>query len=162
MSYKSQVKENELLTKLKIVRMAQVGCHSRTKVASIFGCHRNTVGNLIREFSALPLVNQLTLLSDTNLSLVGIARLMAPLSAKSCRPLSHPKEPDIELIYGVLWLFSECKWRVGYRSMWHKIKRSFGDYISIDPWLYSLTKLTARQIRTIYQNFELRTVKVAH
>jgi transposase len=160
MSYKSQIKENELLTKLKVIRMVQDGGHSHKKVASIFGCHRNTVARLVRQFVGLPLADQLILLSGTNLSLVEIDRLMAPLAAKSCRPLGHPREPDIELTYGVSWLFHERGWRVGYRSMWQKIKRSFGDYASIDPWLYSLTKLTCRQIRTIYQNFELKTIKV--
>lgn len=160
MSYKSQVKENELLAKLKVIRLAQVGDHSHQHVASVFACHRNTVGGLVRQFGALPMDTRLTLLSGTNLSLVEIDRLMAPLSAKSCRPLSHPLAPDIEMAYGILWLFDERKWRVGYRSMHAKIKRSFGDYREVDPWLYGLTKLTVHQIRTIYQNFELRTEKV--
>ena len=160
MTYKSQVRENELLTKLKVIRLASIGDHSHQKVASIFGCHRNTVGSLVRQFSSLPLVNQLTLLAGKNLSLDTISTLMSPLTAKSCRPLSHPKEPDIEKTYGILWLFNERGWRVGYRSMHAKIKRSFGDYESVDSWLYSLTKLSCRQIRTIYQNFELRTEKV--
>ncbi len=160
MSYKSQIKENELLAKLKVIRLVQVGGYSRQKVASVFDCHRNTVNNLIDKFSIVPLADQLTLLSGKSLSLPTINELMLPLAAKSCRPLGHPKEPDIELIYGVLWLFHERKWRVGYRSMWQKIKRSFSDYEGVDPWLYSLTKLTCRQIRTIYQNFELRTQKV--
>lgn len=160
MSYKSQIKENELLSKLKVIRLAQGGSHSHGKVAAIFGCHRNTVGSLIRQFGSLPMADQLTLLSDTNLSLMDINHLMAPLSARSCRPLNHPKQASDEMAYSILWLFDERRWRVGYRSMYVKIKRSFGDYKGIDPWLYSLTKLTSRQIRTIYQNFELKTKRV--
>lgn len=160
MSYKSQIKENELLTKLKVIRLAQTSGHSHAKVATIFGCHRNTILGLVRQFGTLPMADQLTLLSGTNLSLMEIDRLMAPLAAKSCRPLSHPKEPDIEFAYSIIWLFYERGWRVGYRSMWQKIKRSFGDHAIIDPWLYSLTKISCRQIRTIYQNFELKTLKV--
>ena len=160
MSYKSQIKENELLTKLKVIRLAQTSGHSHLKVASVFGCHRNTVASLVRQFSALPIADQLTLLSGTNLSLMEIDRLMSPLAAKSCRPLGHPREPDIELAYGVTWLFHERGWKVGYRSMWQKIKRSFSDSEGVDSYLFSLTKLTCRQIRTIYQNFELKTIKV--
>lgn len=160
MSYKSQIKENELLTKLKVIRLAQVGGHSHQKVASTFGCHRNTVDNLVRQFGGLPLANQLTLLSGKNLSLSTINDLMSPILAKSSAPLGHPKQASDEEAYSVFWLFHERGWRVGYRSMWQKIKRSFDDHATIDPWLYSLTKLTCRQIRTIYQNFELRTQKV--
>ena len=105
MSYKFQIKENELLTKLKVIRLAQLGDCSHKKVASIFGCHRNTVASLVRQFGVLPMADQLTLLSGTNLSLTEICRLMTPLAAKSCRPLSHPREPDTELAYGILWLF---------------------------------------------------------
>ena len=160
MSYKSQIKENELLTKLKIVRLAQATSHSHKKVASIFGCHRNTVTRLVHQFTSLPMADQLMLLSGTNLSLMELNYLMAPLAAKSCRPHGHPKQASDEEAYSVIWLFHERGWRVGYRSMHAKIKRSFGDHATIDPWLYSLTKLTCRQIRTIYQNFELKTVKV--
>lgn len=140
--------------------MAQGGGHSHTKVASVFGCHRNTVGTLVAQFECLPMADQLTLLSGTNLALMEINRLMSPLAAKSCRPHGHPKQPDDLSAYSILWLFYERGWRVGYRSMWQKIKRSFGDHERIDPWLYGLTKLTCRQIRTIYQNFELKTTKV--
>ena len=160
MSYKSGVKENELLTKLKVIRLAQTSGHSHAKVASVFGCHRNTVGDLVSRFVVLPLAHQLTLLSGTNLSLMEIDRLMSPLAAKSCRPLGHPKQPDELSAYSILWLFNERGWKVGYRSMWQKIKRSFNDHEGIDLWLYGLTKLTCRQIRTIYQNFELKTQKV--
>ena len=160
MSYKSGVKESELLTKLKVVRLAQAGDHSYKKVASIFGCHRNTVASLVRQFGALPLADQLTLLSGSSLSLSEINRLMSPLRSKSSVPLSHPKQASDEVAYSILWLFYERGWRVGYRSMYAKIKRSFGDHELIDPWLFSLTKATCRQIRTIYQNFELRTPKV--
>ena len=160
MSYKFQIKENELLTKLKIIRLTQIGGHSHKKVASIFGCHRNTVASLVRQFVGLPLANQLTLLSGNNLSLNTVNNLLSPLLAKSSAPLGHPKQASDEEAYSVFWLFHERGWRVGYRSMWQKIKRSFSDYASIDSWLYSLTKLTSRQIRTIYQNFELRTIKV--
>lgn len=160
MSYKSQIKDNELLTKLKIIRLAQVGDHSHKKVASIFGYHRNTVTSLVRQFADLPLADQLTLLSGNNLSLNIINDLLSPMLAKSSAPLSRPKQASDEEAYSIIWLFYERGWRVGYRSMWQKIKRSFGDYELIDPWLYSLTKLTCRQIRTIYQNFELKTKKV--
>jgi len=160
MRYKLAIKENELLTKLKILRMTQVGNHSHKKTAHVFGCHRNTVTNLVNKLNLLPLANQLTLFSNTNLSLAEIKRLMSPMLASSTRPLSHPKEADIEKGYLVRWLHQECGWRVGYRSMYVMLKRSFHDYEQIDKDLYSLTKLTLRQLRTIYQNHELRVKKV--
>ena len=160
MSYKSLLKENELLTKLRIIRMTYSPRLTHSRIAKIFGCHRNTVRNLCLKFNCLPKDAQTSLLSDTNLTMEEITSLMAPLTHNSTRPHRHPREPDDLVKYSIIWLFEECGWRVGYRSMHEKIQRSFGDYQTIDLHLFSLTKLSARQIRTIYQNAGLKSHKV--
>lgn len=159
MSYKSLVRESELLTKLRLVRLSRSPGVTATKVATIFHCHRNTVANICTQFSKLPSNTQNILLLQ-KLSLEQIEKLMTPLTHTSTRPHHHPRESDQLSIYSIVWLFNEMEWRVGYRSMHAKIKRSFSDYNFIDSHLYSLTKLTCRQIRTIYQNFDLKSHKV--
>ena len=150
--------EIELLTKLRIIRLVKAG-YSQQQVAGKFGCHRNTVSKLIKQFQTqLGKDVQTRLVNDTQLSLDMINQLMAPLKSKPSRPYHHPKQPDIFLSYLVLWLHQDLKWRVGYRMMYHLIQRSF--YDAVDPYLKQLTQLTPRQLRTIYQNFNLKVKKV--
>ena len=160
MSYKQSVKENELLTKLKIIRLAQSPGVTNHKVATIFHCHRNTVSSICQKFKKLPQSTKDILLNGANLTINEIEDYLLPLKNQSSKPHSHPRQPDLLEDYSVLWLFYEKKWKVGYSSMYTKIQRSFHDYQTIDTHLFSLTKLTKRQIRGIYSRYELRSQKV--
>lgn len=158
--YKDLVKENELLTKLKIIRLTNSPRFSKKEVAKIFNCHRNTVSSLCKKFKSLPENTQNILLKWENLNIEEIEFLLSSFKNKSSKPHSHPKQPSTLEDYSILWLFYERGWRVGYSSMHTKINRSFRDYQKIDPHLFSLTKLTVRQIRGIYSRYDLRSKKV--
>jgi len=160
MSYKRQIRENEFLAKLKIIRLTNCSRFTQKKVANIFRCHRNTVNSICQRFEKLPKSTQRILLSEKNLTLSEIESYLLPLKNKSSKPHSHPRQPSLLEDYSVLWLFYERKWRVGYSSMHTKINRSFHDYKNIDFHLFSLTKLTVRQIRSIYSRYELKSQKV--
>jgi len=43
MSYKEQIKGNELITKFRIIRDVMANCYPETSVAEKFHMHRNTV-----------------------------------------------------------------------------------------------------------------------
>ncbi len=160
MGYKSAIRENELLTKLKILRMTQVGNHSHKKVASTFGCHRNTVANIINSLDKIPKSDQEILLSSTNLSLEEINKLMVPMLAQPSSPHSHPKSATPLQAGLIYWFHYKRGWKVGYRYMQVLLKRSFYDYEEINEDLYSLSQLTLRQVRTVYQNYGLKIKKV--
>ena len=160
MDYKSLVKDSELLTKLRVIRLAHSPHVTQSRVAAIFGCHRNTVANLLSSFSRLPAAVKSRLIRDSSLAREEVELLMKPLLHTSSRPHHHPKEPSELQKYIVHHLHEECGWRVGYKNMHALLKRSFHDYQPIDPTLHSLTILTLRQVRTIYKNFELRTQRV--
>jgi len=50
MTYKQQIKTNELITKLRIIKLVEKTNFSQLEVAKKFSCHRNTVGSLVRQF----------------------------------------------------------------------------------------------------------------
>jgi predicted DNA-binding protein (UPF0251 family) len=50
MIYKHQINQNESLTKLRIIRYVGKEHISQKEVAKSFGCHRNTVSNIVRSF----------------------------------------------------------------------------------------------------------------
>src|SRR3990167_10917252 len=53
MSYKEQVKDNELIAKWRVIREVIVSGQPRTAVAKKFSMHRNTVGGLVNDFLLL-------------------------------------------------------------------------------------------------------------
>mgnify|MGYP003379745164 CR=1 FL=1 len=46
MKYKEQIKENELITKIRIIRYVLKEHMPITEVAKSFACHRNTIHNI--------------------------------------------------------------------------------------------------------------------
>lgn len=160
MTYKQQIKENELLTKLKIVRMVENQQKDKIAVARIFQCSRNTVGGICAAFKKIERNARELLLFNNNLTVAEIEELMQSMRNKPSTPYRHPRQPTEFEDYLVVWLFHERGWGVGYTGMHTKITRAFGDHASIDPSLHGLTKLTKRQIRGIYSRFELRVQKV--
>lgn len=156
MSYKHQIKENELLTKLKIIKLVNLSEVTNNEVATIFGCHRNTVSNIKTQFKKLSQVTQQILLTQSNLTLEEIKDYLLPIKNKSSKPWRHPQQASAFQEALILWLFYEENWKVGYSSMHTKIRRRFSDHEKIDSDLYSLTKLTVRQIRGVYYRYGLK------
>jgi transcriptional regulator with XRE-family HTH domain len=116
MKYKSAIfnQETELITKLRIIRLVKSG-FSQKEVAVMFGCHRNTVGQLLKKFShLLPHANQITLLSNKHLSMETINQLMKPMKRQTSKPHHHPKQPDI--------FFTYLRWTPLSRQNFDKVK----------------------------------------
>ncbi len=85
MVYKESKKSNELLTKLKVVRLVKLGRYTQQEVAHIFSCGRNTVGRIIRCFeNCLSAEAQERLLKDSLLA-DEIEKLMSPMAGKSTK-----------------------------------------------------------------------------
>lgn len=160
MTYKQQIKTNELITKLRIIKLVEKTKFSQLKVAKKFSCHRNTVGNLIRQFRKRfdqDLKKQL--LNGTNWELTKLQQRLQPLKNKSCRPYRHPDQAtELQEAAIASWLFYEKGLRVGPHRMKTHIARKFHD--SKDKFLQSLTKLTTRQIRGVYRRYRLKIKKV--
>lgn len=65
MNYKEQIKANELITKIRILRYVKKEHLPITEVAKSFSMHRNTIGNIIKAFErAITQANQCMLLSS--------------------------------------------------------------------------------------------------
>jgi len=50
MTYKKQIKTNELITKLRIIKLVEKARFSHSAAAEKFSCHRNTVSNIAGQF----------------------------------------------------------------------------------------------------------------
>ena len=78
MSYKQYKHENELVTKLRIIRRVVRDDWTQSETAASFACHRNTVSHLVRAFSLLvPVLDQQYLLTQS-LSEEVITQLLSP------------------------------------------------------------------------------------
>jgi len=158
--YKKQIKTNELITKLRIIKLVEKARFSQLEVARKFSCHRNTVGSLVHQFRERFDQNlKEQLLNNTSWKLTELQEILRPLKNKSCKPHRHPNQAtELQEAAIVSWLFYEKGLRVGFHRMKTHIARKFND--SKDKFLQSLTKLTVRQIRGIYQRYSLKIKKV--
>jgi hypothetical protein len=159
MTYKQQIKSNELIVKLRIFRLVKKG-FTHKQIAQKFSCHRNTVTNIINCFDQkISQDIQQKLLCHNNWRRQDLLIVLNALKNKSRRPYRHPKQATvIQEAAIVSWLFYEKGLRVGPNRMKTHLKRQFSD--SRDQFLLSLTKLTVRQIRGIYQRYRLKVKKV--
>lgn len=157
-SYKQQIKDNELLTKLRIIKLVEKSGFSQILVAKKFHCHRNTVGNIVREFkNKYDQKTQEKLLSHSY-EKNKLLKILAPLKNKSPCPLRHPAQAtECQEAAIAEWLFKQEGLRVGPYRLKTLIDRRF--YDSRDPFLQSLVSLTARQIRGVYKRYSLSPKK---
>ncbi len=157
-SYKQQIKDNELLTKLRIIKLVEKSGLSQVEVARKFACHRNTVGNIVRRFRAEFNEASRWRLLQGHWHKDGLLEVLKPLKNESCRPHRHPTQAtECQEAAIVEWLFREKELRVGPYRMKTLINRRFAG--SKDPFLQSLLKLSARQIRGVYKRYSLSPKK---
>jgi len=158
MSYKQQIKSDELLTKLRIIRLVKNQRQTKVNVSQVFSCHRNTVRNIIKAFEEnLSLHEQKQLLTNS-FDKVELLEKMTPVKSKSTRPKSHPSQatPDQEL--AIASIFREDEIKVGYQRMKRIIGRKY--YDSTDPFDLSLSKLSLGKFRGIYKRQGLKVEKI--
>ena len=154
MSYKQYKQENELITKLRIIRRVCTDAWTQRDVASSFACHRNTVSTLVRAFSRfIPITDQQTLLTES-LSEDRIGTLMFPLRDTSTKPHSHPNTATTAQSDRVAHIFNDLRVKTGPKRLQTILKRKYHD--SIHPVDRSLSTIGITKLRTICRNKQLK------
>jgi putative transposase len=154
MSYKQYKQENELVTKLRIIRRVCSDAWTQENTAVSFACHRNTVSTLVRAFSRLiPIADQQILLTES-LSEDRISTLMSPLHDLSTKPHHHPNTASPEQANRVAYIFNELKVKTGSKRLQTILRRKYHD--SVDPVESSLSTIGITKLRTICKNKELK------
>lgn len=157
-SYKQQIKDNELLTKLRIIKLVEGSGLSQVEVARKFNCHRNTVGNIVRRFRTEFEARTKSKLLCGHWKKDKLLKTLKPLKNESCRPHRHPTQASEAQEAAVSqWLFEQEGLKVGPYRMKTLINRRFAG--TKDPFLQSLVKLSSRQIRGIYRRYSLKCKK---
>lgn len=125
MAYKLLKKDSQLLTKLRLIRRVKVDGWSKVETALSFGCHRNTVLNLVSVFETdiSPSVQE-SLLTG-RFSLDQLEKLLFPLKDISTKPHHHPKEATQAQTDRVREIFLELKVKVGPQRLLRILKRKF-------------------------------------
>ena len=154
MSYKQYKHENELVTKLRIIRRVCSDAWTQKDTALSFACHRNTVSSLMHSFTRLiPIVDQQTLLTDSLLEdRIGI--LLSPLHDLSTKPHHHPHAASSEQADRVAHIFNDLRVKTGPKRLQTILRRKYHD--SVDPVDCSLSRIGITKLRTICRNKELR------
>lgn len=157
MSYKQYKKENELVTKLRLIRRVILDGWTRKETAEAFSCHRNTVSYLVKDFEAkISSEVQEELLTD-KVTIDKIVGLMKAMEDTSTRPLSHPREASEDQRKQIKKIFEELKVKVGVKRMKTILGRKYHD--SAEAEKQTLTTLGIRQLRTIYRKEGLEKEK---
>lgn len=163
MSYKAQKKENELLTKLKIVKYYKKTELFMKDIAEKFHCHRNTVSNIINDFDSKIKQEDRNKLLNKRLDKETIEELMKPIASKNTRPRSrHPRQATIKQEKKVVQIFNSYL-RVGPKRMKRHLDRKYSKpgnkHKRVSELEKSLSKLTLAQIKGIYKRNKLKLKK---
>lgn len=125
MAYKQSIKADELITKVRIIRAVKKDHIPQNQVAGSFSCHRNTVSNILSDFSDLSPEDQSFLLTPppslTHEQLK--ARYGPHLLGTSRRPKGNRRSASTDQEQCVLELFREKKISVGVARMYTHLSR---------------------------------------
>ncbi|MDP4011496.1 MAG: hypothetical protein Q8P72_04700 [Candidatus Roizmanbacteria bacterium] len=152
--YKEQIKEMELITKVRIVRAVRKDHIPIGKVAEAFSCHRNTIANILSTFEKNFSEEDQTLLLNphTHISQRELFTTYQCLLNTSRKPHGHKKAARLEDEEQVIRLFQEKKIRVGVKRMKTFLQRRYGDK--------GLGAVTTGQLKGIYKRNSLKIQKV--
>ncbi|MGI0011418.1 MAG: hypothetical protein ACREAE_08465 [Nitrosopumilaceae archaeon] len=154
MQYKEQIKENQLITKIRIIRYALKENIPVIEIAKSFSCHRNTIGNIIRTFQQIvPEEDRDLLLSAAHFSQEEIAKRYKILLNKKRAPKSHKKSALKADEEAIVLLYKQKNIKVGATQMRIILERRFGENTG-------LARLTRGQLRGIYKRNDLTTETV--
>ena len=177
MSYKEQIKGNELITKFRIIRDVMANCYPETSVAEKFHMHRNTVWKLIHHFKEkIPIYIQEELLgiydgrnNDTidnkSFTKEEIEEKLAPFLNESTKPKWNNRSANKEQEDLIVKYHSESS-RIWYKRMHRILRRK-----KLNLWTKSSNKnsekelrilesLTFSQLKWIYKRNELKCRKI--
>lgn len=160
MIYKEQIKENELITKIRIIRSVKKDHIPVVQVAQAFSAHRNTITNIIGIFekTVAQKDQEHLLASQTSLSREELSALYAALLNKSTKPHSHKKAAAINQEQQIVTLFTKDKLRVGVNRMLHILERRYRGHEELDT--ANVRSLSSGQLRGIYKRNALFSEKV--
>lgn len=157
MSYKLLKKDSQLLTKLRLIRRVKVDGWSKVETAFSFGCHRNTVLNLVQAFeTSIPPFIQQNLLTNS-FSLDQLENLLLPLRDISTKPHHHPGEATQDQTNRVREIFLDLKVKVGPQRLQRILKRKFKD--AVNPLDASLSTMKLTKLKGIYKRERLTVEK---
>ena len=163
MTYKKQKRENEVLVKLRMIKLRKVKGVEVKEIAKVFQCSRNTVTNIVNGFDAdIPADNQRLVLDKTN-DLDTLEELLEPLRSKSTRPYTrHPGQATQAQEGRVVDLFNNHL-GVGTKRMRKHLKRAYSrpgnNHCRVSQLDKSLSELTLAQIKGIYKRNTLEIKK---
>ena len=155
MKYKEQIRENELITKIRIIRYVKKEHIPIIEVAKSFSMHRNTVGKIIRAFekTITPEYQYELLRMGSQATLVEIVERYQNILNKKRIPKTHKKSASLKSEQAIVALFTKKNIKVGIVQMQLILTRRFGENIG-------LAKLTIGQLRGIYKRNSLKTAVV--
>jgi len=150
MKYKDLIKKEELVTKIKIIKLVRQKRLPITAVAGDFHMHRNTIHTILRVFEKRipPERRDLLLKSKTSLSHRQLAEYFPDLLQQKRTPKSHKRKAGQQAEETIVTLFEKDRIRIGIRQMKTFLIRRFGIG-------NSLAKLTLGQLKGIYQRNSL-------
>lgn len=160
MTYKEQIKTNELITKIRIIRYVRKEHLPIGQVAEAFSCHRNTIGNIINAFDEKITKEEQARLVTNGTSLtqeILLSQYGQLLNTKRI-PKSNKRQADKKAEDKIKELFTEKKIRVGAKRMRTFLKRRYENSTEADE--IELLKLTFGQLKGIYKRQQFRVQKV--
>lgn len=156
MAYKQQIKTNELITKVRIIRSVKKDRVPIVQAADAFSCHRNTVRNILDLFEALSAEDKLRLL-ESSFTQEELLDLYGSLLNKSRKPNSHKRSATKGQEEAIGKLFKDDGLRVGSNRMFTILKRRYEGHEKEDE--ANVLGLTPWQLRGIYKRQELKSEK---
>ena len=151
MKYKEQIKETEIVTKVRIIRSVKKGHIPVGEVARSFSCHRNTIRNIIRIFETrVPLADQHLLVSPATFTQEEILKKYDVLLGKKRIPKTHKRKALKKDEKAIVALFTKKNIKVGINQMKLILERRFGENSG-------LSCLTIGQLKGIYKRNALKT-----
>src|SRR5258708_7572538 len=155
MQYKEQIKENELITKIRIIRYVLKEHMPIVQVAKSFSCHRNTVGNIVRAFEMgiSGGDKELLLKSGSSYSQEELSSRYEQILNHKRIPKTHKKSASKPDETEIVSLFKDKGIKVGINQMKLTLDRRFGEN-------QGLAHLTIGQLKGIYKRNKLKTAIV--
>lgn len=153
LNYKEEMQENEIITRLKILRMVFVNHIKQKDIAKKLQVHKNTINTLVRKFKQNKQSwDEEILESLPTFKFNFLMERFQYLASQSRKPNSHPRmlNKDIEKV--VLHIFNETnKW---YKAIYLLLKRKYKDDTVF------LNTLSLWKIKWVFKRNHLRCKKV--
>lgn len=160
MIYKHQINQNESLTKLRMIRYVCKDHIPQKEVAKSFGCHRNTVSNIIRAFRTKYNSDEQEKILQSHMNNDELEQILGSMKNGSRRPHGNVRSACKEQEEAIKKFFYEEKIRIGVKSMKTHLTRKYSvptAEIHDDLGLHTLTE---GKLRGIYRRNNLRCKKV--